>query len=65
MAVKLNADAGTMVDVKNYFGYTGTASFSADWKGLSEDDKAQLKNGVGKGVDKVTGEPPVGATLDY
>jgi len=59
--MQMNPDAGTMVDVKNYFG-TATAKFSADWKALSETDKVQLKNGVGK-VDKVTGE--ASGTLDY
>lgn len=55
---------GTMVDVKNYFGYTSAAAFSGDWKRLDDAAKDALKAGVGKGVSK-DGTPPAGATLDY
>jgi hypothetical protein len=39
----------TMTEVKNYFGYTSTASFAADWRKLTDEDKEQLKNGIGDG----------------
>jgi hypothetical protein len=43
-----NGKPGTMVDVMKYFGYPSTGAFRADWSALSETDKTDLKNGVGK-----------------
>lgn len=49
------ANEGSIMDVKNALGYTGTdpansaAAFRKDWASLSDTDKAQLKAGVGKG----------------
>lgn len=41
---------GTMLDVKNYFGYTSASSFAADWKKLSAQDKTDLKSGIADGT---------------
>lgn len=41
--------AASMLDVKNYFGYTNTATFSKEWKELSEGDKLDLKSALTDG----------------
>ena len=40
---------GTIMDVKNALGYDNAAEFRKDWGSLTESDKNDLKNGVGKG----------------
>lgn len=44
---------GTMVDVMHFFEMK-PAQFKPEWARLSEQDKEQLKEGVGR-LDKVTG----------
>ena len=38
-----------IADIKNYFGYTSTADFMADWKRLSDQDKEHLRSGIESG----------------
>lgn len=39
----------TLVQVKDYFGYASLSAFSKDWKQLTEEDREQLKAGIGDG----------------
>lgn len=50
MATVTGKPEGTMLDVKNFFGYTSASSFAADWKKLSDVDKKQLKAGIADGT---------------
>jgi hypothetical protein len=40
----------TIKDVKDFFGYSNTTVFAADWKRLSDKDKDDLRNGIGDGT---------------
>jgi len=40
----------TLIEVKNYFGYDSPTAFAKDWKQLSDQDKTQLKVGIGNGT---------------
>jgi hypothetical protein len=44
------ADA-TMVEVKDYFGYSKLSEFRSDWNNLSDKDKTELKSGIGNGTE--------------
>lgn len=33
-------------DMKEFFGYTKLTEFSADWKSLTEEDRAQIRGGI-------------------
>lgn len=37
-------------EIKEFFGYTKLADFSADWKQLTDKDKADIRNGIGDGT---------------
>ena len=41
--------AGTVKDVKDFFGEKNTAKFTEEWKQLTDQDKEQLKEGIGNG----------------
>lgn len=43
------ADA-TLKQVKDFFGEENTAKFAAEWRQLSEQDKADLRAGIGNGT---------------
>lgn len=47
--IKMADTKGTMLDVKNYFGYSNIAEFKRDWTSLSDEDKDQLKAGIANG----------------
>jgi hypothetical protein len=40
----------TMVQVKDFFGYKKLSDFRADWNNLTEQDKTELKKGIGNGT---------------
>jgi hypothetical protein len=42
------ADA-TLAQVREYFGYPNLSAFSADWKTMSNEDRAALRAGIGNG----------------
>lgn len=42
------ADA-TLAQVREFFGYPNLSAFSADWKALPNDDREQIKQGLGDG----------------
>jgi hypothetical protein len=42
----------SILRVRDYFGYTSTVEFSADWKMLSTEDKEEIKVGVLKELSK-------------
>ncbi len=42
--------AVTMVDVKNYFEIENIAKFRVEWAELTDQDKADLKQGIGDGT---------------
>jgi len=53
---------GGMTDVMRFFGMK-VAEFRAEWKDLTESDREDLKNGIGKTAKDGTPEPT--ATLTY
>lgn len=40
----------TILEIKNFFGYTKLADFKADWEKLTDADKAQIKAGLSDGT---------------
>jgi hypothetical protein len=36
--------------IKEFFGYVSLSAFSADWKQMSETDRAQIRDGIGDGT---------------
>lgn len=38
----------SVTEIRDYFGYSGTAEFSVDWGKLTPEDKVEFKVGVGK-----------------
>lgn len=36
----------TLKDIKDFFGYKSLSDFSADWKQVSDADRAQIKTGI-------------------
>ena len=40
----------SLKDIKNFFDYPTLKAFSADWKQLTEIDKAQIKQGLQDGT---------------
>lgn len=44
------AEALTIKDMKEFFGYTKLADFSKDWKELTDDDKKQIRQGLADGT---------------
>lgn len=36
-------------EIKDFFGYESITAFAPDWKALTEEDKAQLRKGIGDG----------------
>jgi hypothetical protein len=40
----------TLGQVKDFFGYPTLAAFSADWKQVSNEDRAQIRAGIGDGT---------------
>lgn len=36
-------------DIMQFFGYSGSAEFSKDWKQLTDEDKEQIKQGIEDG----------------
>lgn len=40
----------TIKDMKDFFGYAKLADFSADWKKLTEQDKADIRKGLADGT---------------
>lgn len=40
----------TMVEVKDFFEYKKLSDFRADWNLLSDQDKSELKKGIGNGT---------------
>lgn len=41
--------AATPKEVKEFFGFTNSPEFIKDWKELSDQDKIDLKEGIGNG----------------
>ncbi len=39
----------TLTQIRDYFEFTSTAAFSAEWKRLTTDDKVDLKSGFENG----------------
>jgi hypothetical protein len=44
-----NSNEATIMDVKNYFGYSNAAEFRQEWSKLTDQDRKDLKIGIGKG----------------
>jgi len=40
---------GTIKELMDFFGYKSSVEFMRDWKGLTHDDKEQLKQGMADG----------------
>lgn len=40
----------TILEIKNFFGYTKLADFKADWEKLTEKDKTEIKAGLSDGT---------------
>ena len=45
-----NTGTLTIKDMKEFFGYTKLADFSADWKQLTDKDKAEIRQGLADGT---------------
>lgn len=41
---------GIVKAVMDYFGYESAAAFNRDWRELTDEDKAQLKEGIANGT---------------
>lgn len=39
----------TLKDIKDFFGYSSLSAFSADWKQMPEQDREQIRTGIGNG----------------
>lgn len=40
----------TVKEVKDFFGEKSISKFTTEWKALTEQDRADLKNGIGNGT---------------
>lgn len=40
----------TILEIKNFFGYTKLTEFKADWEKLTDKDKAEIKAGLADGT---------------
>lgn len=43
------ADPASIVQVKDFFGYDNIGEFRKQWNELTEQDKAQIREGIGNG----------------
>ena len=42
--------SATVKEVKDFFGEKSIAKFTAEWKALTDQDRIDLKNGIGNGT---------------
>ena len=40
----------SLTDVKNYFGYPSLSAFGVDWKQMPDEDRRQIREGIGNGT---------------